>query len=397
MNILVAGSTFPSGALDGAAPRFVYDLAESLSEHATVVALAPHEPGSARRERMGNVQVERFRYWWPAAGQALTPNMRQRLQASWLARLQVPFFFVSQILAFRRLVRRRDIDVVNAHWLVPQGLSAVLAGHLTRKGFRLALHVHAGDVYLLARLPFGGLIARHVVRRAHCIFAAGSHVRDTLDDLIGYPSKARLQPMGVHSDVFGNEASAPSETTDFPDGFIVSVGRFVEKKGTIYLIRAMPLIREQYPGLGLVLVGSGPDEEALKAEVERLDLGGKVLFVGHQPHAAVAGYLQHCRAAAVPSVIDSRGETEGMPTVVIEAMAAGVPVVGSNVDGIPDVVRHGENGWLCHEKDPEDLARKLLTALDTAREAGVASEAVRTAEAFEWSRLGRRYYEALHP
>lgn len=395
MNILVTGSTFPSGALDGAAPRFVYDLAESLAEHARVVALAPHQPGAARRERMGRVAVERFRYWWPARAQSLTPNMRQRMQASWMARLQIPFFFLSQILAIRKLVRRHDIDVVNAHWLVPQGLSVAIAGHLSRRRFRLALHVHAGDVYLLAQLPLGRKIARFVVNRAHAVFADGSHVRDTLDELLGYPSKARLQPMGVHSDVFGGEASPPPEATEFPDGFIVCVGRFVEKKGTTYLIRALPLVRAQQPGVGLVLVGSGPDEERLRGEVDRLGLADAVRFVGHQPHSAVAAYLQHCRVAAVPSIIDSRGETEGMPTVVIEAMATGVPVVGSDVNGIPDVIRHTENGWLCREKDPEDLALKLLAALSTRRDSSIVAAAVSTAEDYEWSRLGQRYYEAL--
>jgi glycosyltransferase involved in cell wall biosynthesis len=97
----------------------------------------------------------------------------------------------------------------------------------------------------------------------------------------------------------------------------------------------------------------------------------------------------------VPSIIDSRGETEGMPTVVIEAMAAGVPVVGSAVDGIPDIIRHGENGWLCREKDPEHLAETILAALDQSDDQRIRRAAAQTAEQHDWPRVAERYMEVF--
>ncbi len=399
MKILVTSSTFPGGEFDGSRPRFVYDLAEALARHPQVervVAVAPHHPGAPTRERMGTVEVVRFRYWWPARAERLTPNMRQQMRDSLLARLQVPFFLLSELWTLSRTVGSQGIDVVNAHWMIPQGLIAAILRGGARPRFALAVHLHAGDVYQLAKMPFGRAIARFVVRRSDRILASGSHVRETLDALLGYHSGALIQPMGVHGDLFGSvPADGSGELPEFPDGFILFVGRFVEKKGAIYLVRALPRILAEHPGLGLVLVGSGPEEGTLRQEVRRLELDARVRFLGHRSHGEIAALLHRCRAAAVPSIIDRHGETEGMPTVLVEAMAAGVRTVGSAVDGIPDVMRHGVNGWLCREKDPDDLSDKLLEALSDGSSSAVTGEAKKTAGRYEWAEIAEHYVQAL--
>jgi len=108
-------------------------------------------------------------------------------------------------------------------------------------------------------------------------------------------------------------------------------------------------------------------------------------------YAEIVRHLHSCRAAVVPSIIDSHGETEGMPTVVVESLAAGVRVVGSAVDGIPDVIRHGENGWLCREKDPEDLARNIVLALESPEASPVLEEGMKTAAHHDWAEVASRY------
>ena len=204
--------------------------------------------------------------------------------------------------------------------------------------------------------------------------------------------------MGVDCEVFcrsesGSAAGVPQEV-DLPEGYILFVGRLVEKKGIIYLIRALHEIRDATQ-TGLVITGFGPEEAALREEVRRLQLDRRVHFTGRQSHEQIVQLLHGCRVAAVPSIIDRHGETEGMPTVVVEAFAAGVPVVGSNVDGIPDVIRHTENGWLCREKDPRDLAAKLMTAIHCDRQA-VRSAATATANEYDWRRVAANYLAAIH-
>jgi glycosyltransferase involved in cell wall biosynthesis len=288
--------------------------------------------------------------------------------------------------------------VVNAHWIVPQGLTAAWALGKRRKA-KLVLHIHAADVYLLRRLPFGRAIARYVVRRADAIFSAGSHVRDSLDELLGFPSGAQLQPMGVHLERFcalpEGASAAGSDGFPFRQGYLLFVGRFVEKKGTVYLLRSLPRVLERFPGLGLVLVGSGTDEPALRHEVERLGLGQSVRFVGRKSHDELVTLLSRCRVAVVPSVIDSRGETEGMPTVVVEAMSTGVRVVASAVDGIPDIIEHGQNGWLCREKDADDLAEKIVPALEDPTPSLVTRSAMETSKRFGWRQVAENYLQCV--
>jgi len=82
-------------------------------------------------------------------------------------------------------------------------------------------------------------------------------------------------------------------------------------------------------------------------------------------------------------------------TVVLEAMAAGCRVVASAADGIPDVVRHGENGWPCRQQDPDDLAERLLTALDMPQGEAVAQAALQTANRHDWAEVARHYLQTM--
>ena len=399
--ILVTTSTFPVRDGDGV-PRFVCDLAGALTAHADVLVLAPDAPDALKREQMGSLTVRRFSYfpWRRLQVLGLGYGMRDNLRRNWLARLQVPLFLAAQWLATRALIRTARVDVVNAHWLVPQGLTAAWARG-RRASFKLVLHVHAGDVYLLHRLPFGSAIARYVVGRSDVVLADGTKVRDTLDELLGFASGTVIQPMGVHRHVFAPEEGAGllGDGTDldtrFQDGFVLFVGRLSEKKGAIYLIRAMHRVVARHPGLGLVVIGEGPEQERLRFEVRRLGLTDAVRFVGRQSHARIAAYLRQCRASVVPSVIDSHGEADGMPTVVLEALAAGVRVVGTTVGGIPDVLRHGENGWLCPPENPDALADQIFAALRDPTPSQVLVAALETARQHDWRQVARNYMRCL--
>ncbi len=389
--ILVSSSTFPLDLSD-TLPRFVYDLANALTAHGEVCALVPDAPGVPRETRLGGVEVRRFRYFVPRRLQVLAygHGMADNLRRHPLAWLQTPLYVTALARATRRLATARGIEVVNSHWIVPQGL-AVAWARGRRPRFRHVLSVHAGDVFMLAKLPFGRRLARYVLDRSDAVFADGSHVSARLESLAGRPIGAEIQPMGAHLELFRNAPPRPADDPDFPSGYLLFFGRLSEKKGVVYLLRALPRVLQRHPGLGLVVVGYGALEESLRREVARLGLESKVRFVGPKTHEEIASYLASCRLSVVPSIVDRHGDTEGMPTVVIEAMAAGVGVVASAVDGIPDVISHQRNGWLCREKDPEDLADKICHALVAVDDPAVRREITATAERHSWRRVAARY------
>jgi phosphatidylinositol alpha-1,6-mannosyltransferase len=254
--------------------------------------------------------------------------------------------------------------------------------------------LHGGDAYLLRRLPFARRIAGFVAARSEALLAVSSNVRDALDAALGRPSGALVQPMGVALSRFAAEEAGPTSAPEFPGGFVLYVGRLVPIKGVEHWLRALPRVLAAHPELGACVVGSGPAEAELRAEAARLGIAGRVRFAGRLPHAEVARLLGACRAVAVPSVTRAGGRAEGMPAVVAEALAAGAPLVATATGGIPDVVRHGENGWLCRERDPADLAEKLLAAL-ADRSPERSRRARESARALDWERVADRYLEVM--
>lgn len=382
--LLVTTSTLPVSGGDGV-PRFVLDLAKALDRSIETIVLAPHAPGSARAENMDGLSVRRFRYFWPDRLQRLTAGgvVAVNLGSGW-SFLLVPFLFVAGILATARSVRRFGCVAVNAHWMIPMGFCAAVASVLT--GVPLVLHVHAGDVYFLKRVPLGGVLARFVVGRSSFVFASGSHVRDSLDTLIGRPSNAVLRPMGVWVENFRGQ----KETSKRQPNSIVFVGRLVEKKGVSVLLEAVARLVEDLPEVKLDIIGSGPLDVELRGQADRLGLDDVVTFHGSLPHSEVITHLHRSVVSCVPSIIDRNGETEGMPTVVIEAMASGLRVVGSDVDGIPDVLRDGLNGWLATPNDSQDLASKLRVALTEDNEI-ITDRAQSEAEKYDWPEVAEEY------
>jgi glycosyltransferase involved in cell wall biosynthesis len=140
---------------------------------------------------------------------------------------------------------------------------------------------------------------------------------------------------------------------------IAFVGRLVEKKGVDTLIDAMAIARLTDPTLELVIVGDGPDKAALE---KRATMAGvKARFVGWLGQKDVHSAMRRALAVAVPSRTAVGGDSEGLPTVIMEAMALGVPVVASRHAGIPEIVTDGVTGLLVPEANPNALAEAILT------------------------------------
>jgi len=392
VRVLVTASTFPLRPDDGI-PRFVADLCQALASRCEVTALVPDAPGAARRERVGDVDVHRFTYLLPRRWQALAygDGIAANL-ASPRAWLQPLPFLAAQVAAVRTLAERLAIDVVSSHWILPQGLAAALARG-ARPRFAHVATLHGGDAFLLGRLPFARRLAGFLWRRSDALLPVSTGLRDAFDATLGRASGALVQPMGVSLARFAApEAAAPP--APFAGGFLVCAARLVALKGVDVLLRALPRVLAVHPDLGLCVLGAGPREAALRAEAARLGIAGRVRFEGRVSQAEVARHLRACRAAVVPSVTGRGGRAEGMPTVVAEALAAEARLVATATGGIPDVVRHGENGWLCRASDPGYLAETILLAL-ADRSPERARRARESAAALDWERVAARYFEVM--
>ncbi len=140
---------------------------------------------------------------------------------------------------------------------------------------------------------------------------------------------------------------------------IVAVGRLVEKKGFGDLVEACAVLAERGRDFRCLVIGTGPLEAELRAQVMRLGLTGKVQLLGPRPQRELAAFLQGAAAFAAPCVVGADGNRDGLPTVLLEAMALGTPCVSTDVTGIPEILRHEETGLRVPQRRPEKLADAL--------------------------------------
>jgi colanic acid/amylovoran biosynthesis glycosyltransferase len=177
--------------------------------------------------------------------------------------------------------------------------------------------------------------------------------------------QVRVHRMGV--DCSQIQAIARGVSVDRPIR-LLSVCRLTEMKGLEYALRAVAALRSEFPRLQYAIIGSGPLRASLSELAETLGISSQVQFAGAQPQDVVQEELRKAHLFLCPSVTDEAGCTEGIPVALMEAMAAGLPVVATRHAGIPELVEHGVSGWLVEERDVAGLAegiRHLVLHPDT--------------------------------
>lgn len=244
----------------------------------------------------------------------------------------------------------------------------------------------------LARWPKRGRIflrRREELKRAGSRFIAVSgFIRDMLVAK-GWPAeRIVVHYMGVDTQLFQPDPRARRQAEREPIVFFA--GRLIEKKGLPYLIDAMRVVGERIPDAEVVIAGQGPLRAALERQVA--ERGVRVRFIGSVTPEAIRDWMSRAQLFCMASVRAADGDGEGLPTVVVEAMASGLPVVGTRHAGIPEAVTHGVTGLLTEERDVAGLAEHLCTVLGDAamrERMGVAARA-RVLEDFDHRRQAAR-------
>jgi colanic acid/amylovoran biosynthesis glycosyltransferase len=137
---------------------------------------------------------------------------------------------------------------------------------------------------------------------------------------------------------------------------ILAIGRLDHIKGFSHLVSACGLLHERGVAFECDIVGSGPLQDALSAQIEALGLRGKVRLLGARKQEEVRGFLHSAAMFVLPSVVTPRGDRDGIPVAMMEAMASGVPVVSTRVSGIPELVEDGVTGLLADPGDAVSLS-----------------------------------------
>jgi glycosyltransferase involved in cell wall biosynthesis len=209
----------------------------------------------------------------------------------------------------------------------------------------------------------------------------------------GYPDdKVVVHHIGVNTDKFRADPAVVREPV------VLFVGRLVEKKGTEYLLRAMDQVQMTLPNVQLVIAGDGPLRASLQPLAARLR---RCTFLGMQSHDVVKGWMNRASMLVAPSVTAASGDSEGLPTVIVEAQAMGLPVVATDHAGNTEAVTDGRTGLIAAERDVETLAKHIVRlSTDTVLWARLSHDArLQTEREFDIRRQTRvlegLYEEAL--
>ncbi len=338
---------------------FTIEYAKRLvAKGIAVDAVAPHDVDTKGFEVIDGVAIHRFSYFFPKSLQRLAYHggVAFNLSKSTLAKFQFPLFMFSFFL--KTAWNAKGKDIIHAQW-VPSGLISVLIKKLTGKPVVLWVH----------RMNYGGpfvkSMTRFVLRNCDFVLFNSSYTLNRAKRLSKMKAFA-IVPPGVDENLF-----KPIKKTGIrkkigvgtKTKMVFAVGRFVEKKGFACLINAMEKVKAR--DVVCVIAGVGPLEGSLKQLAKEKGLEKKVLFPGWVKNSELPLWMNEADVVVVPSIVDSRGDTETLGIVAIEAIACGSPIIVSNVGGLVDVVKHGFNGFIARQKDSNDLAKKINLILQS--------------------------------
>jgi glycosyltransferase involved in cell wall biosynthesis len=243
-----------------------------------------------------------------------------------------------------------DVDWLHAHFLhTPASVTRYAA---LIRGMRWSFSAHAKDIWTTPAWELSEKLAS-AEWGVTCTQANLGHLRS----LASAPERLHLVYHGLDFSRFPDPPPARPAADEAPF-IIVSVGRAVEKKGYADLVRALGLLRDD-PRWRFEHVGGGSLARRLNEQAAALGIGSRLTWHGAQDRGFIFDLLRRADLFVLPSRLARSGDRDGLPNVLMEAQAFAVPVLSTEVSGIPELISHGENGWLVPERNPTALAAAL--------------------------------------
>jgi len=259
---------------------------------------------------------------------------------------------VFRAVRLAKAVRERGITHLHAHFANAAATVARLAAHFA--GVTYSVTAHAKDIF--HEEVNEASLAQKLRDAAAVVTVSDFNVRDL---------ERRFGPLNLRRVYNGLDlAKFPFTSPLERPKTIVAVGRLVEKKGFADLLNACALLAARGERFRCLVVGTGELAGALRRQVRALGLEGCVELVGPRPQGEVVSLIREASAFAAPCVVAEDGNRDGLPTVLLEAMALGTPCVSTDVTGIPEVLRHKETGLRVPQRDPVALADALARLLN---------------------------------
>ena len=272
-------------------------------------------------------------------------------------------YFLGVLGSLRRAKREYGSFLIHAHCAYPDGVGVALAAHFLRLPY--AITAHGSDINVYAARSLLRPQVRWALAGARGVIAVSRDLESKINALTGnaHLSVARIPCAGFDPAVFFPRSSQDArKILGLPQEgrIVVFVGNLVPVKAVKFLVQAWTMLKRQgviYEHDQLIIIGEGPCRADLELRIGQAEIAHTTKLIGAIPQAAVSDWIAAATLLCLPSY------NEGMPNVVVEALASGVPVVASRVGGIPELVCEGVNGMLVEPGNARALADALATAL----------------------------------
>jgi glycosyltransferase involved in cell wall biosynthesis len=293
------------------------------------------------------------------------------------------------------VARRYRATVMHGHWVIPGGFTALAAAPRRAQ----VVSLHGSDVYVAETFAPARRAARLVFERAGAVTACSADLAQRAIGLGADPAKLEVVPYGVDTERFRPQPllrAALRARLGLGDALLAfSAGRLVRKKGFEHLIDAWALLRAT-PAAVLAIAGEGDLRDELRERARAGGVAERVRFLGNLSQDDVGAHLAAADVVVIPSVRDDSGNVDGLPNVVLEALAAGAAVIATAAGGIGTVVEHERTGLVVPERNAEAIAAAITRLTDDpelrTRLGGAARRMVETR--FGWGRVAERFEAA---
>ena len=379
MKILVVSTSFPLTPGDSLSP-FIWEYCVGLRNLGwEVTVVVPHHKGTPLNENWEGIDINRFKYL-PEFLETLaySGGLFPKVKKNPVIAFMLPFFIYSMYRGALGAIRKERFDIVNIQWLIP---GCFWARRLFRKtGSRIVFTGHGTDIQISGKFPFNRFV-KSALGSAAGLTVNSNYMKGLLEGF-PMPKKSAIIPMGVDTGRFCPGGAGPADSNK-----ILFIGRLIKQKGVDILLRAFDSLKMAFPKAELEIIGYGPEKEPLFVEIERLNLGGKVIFSDPVPHEKLPDKYREARLLAMPSTIG-----EGFGITVAEAAACGVPTVTFGMGGTAELVLDGETGVIT-KPDAESLAEGMgrLFADDNLTSKLGESARQRIADNYGWENISGRF------
>jgi glycosyltransferase involved in cell wall biosynthesis len=355
-------------------------MRELAARGCDVTVAAPSYRG-LKNHSVDGIHVRRYRYA-PAKLEFLTHDEGAPSKIArnpFLQLLAVPYVISGSLKTLFLCVRKKP-EVIHVHWPFPHAFMAFFARFFCRRT-KIALTFYSAELLLARKKKWIRPILKAFIKRADSVIAISAFAKDTVKGI--YDREIEILPYGTTLRNVSGAAATRSHSEKFR---VLFVGRHIERKGIEYLIKAAAALD---PDIYQVrIVGQGDLTEKLKAQAA-VEAPKQVVFLGKISNEELESEYRNAGCFILPAIVDSRGDTEGLGVVMIEAAEYGVPVIASAVGGITDVIINEKTGLLVKEKSPQELTEAIKRLHDNPNMSKTLADNCRAHvnEFFSWDRI----------